>query len=185
MGLAIAEEMNRRGAAVTLVLGPSALNAGNGIETIRVGSAEEMFNACEKYFPTSDIAVLSAAVADYTPEEIAKEKIKKSGEAITLQLKKTRDILKSLGDKKKPGQLLVGFALETSNERENALGKLKSKNADLIVLNSLRDEGAGFGLDTNKITIFDRQGNMYPFQTKSKKAVACDIVNTIIQLLHA
>ena len=185
MGVAIAEEMNRRGAAVTLVLGPSNLTASDGIETIRIKSAQEMYAACEKVFASTDIAVMSAAVADYTPVNFVDEKIKKTEPAFTLTLTKTTDILKSLGAKKKKGQLLIGFALETNNEQENALKKLESKNADLIVLNSLKDEGAGFGHDTNKITIFDKQGNEYRFDTKSKKAVAIDIVNTIIQLLHA
>ena len=185
MGVAIAEEMSRRGAAVTLVLGPSNLTASDDIETIRVKSAQEMYAACEKVFASTDIAVMSAAVADYTPVNFVDEKIKKTEPAFTLTLTKTTDILKSLGAKKKKGQLLIGFALETNNEQENALKKLESKNADLIVLNSLKDEGAGFGHDTNKITIFDKQGNEYRFDTKSKKAVAIDIVNTIIQLLHA
>ena len=185
MGVAIAEEMNRRGAEVILVLGPSDITAANGIETLRVNSAEEMYLACENIFASCDIAVMSAAVADYAPANIFNEKIKKTAPLFTLTLAKTRDILKSLGAKKKKGQILVGFALETNNERENALKKLESKNADLIVLNSLSDKGAGFGHDTNKITIFDKQGNEYQFDTKSKKAVATDIVNTIIQLLHA
>ena len=144
-----------------------------------------MYAACEKVFASTDIAVMSAAVADYTPVNFVDEKIKKTEPAFTLTLTKTTDILKSLGAKKKKGQLLIGFALETNNEQENALKKLESKNADLIVLNSLKDEGAGFGHDTKKITIFDKQGNEYRFDTKSKKAVAIDIVNTIIQLLHA
>ncbi len=185
MGIAIAEEMRRRGAKVTLVLGPSAVEVNSGIEVLKVWSAQEMYNACEKLFAETDIAVMSAAVADYTPVEVAAEKIKKASDDLTLTLTKTKDILKSLGAKKKNGQLLIGFALETNNEKENALKKLVSKNADLIVLNSLRDEGAGFGHDTNKITIFGKQGATQTFDTKSKKEVAVDIVNSIIQLLHA
>ena len=185
MGIAIAEEMLQRGAFVTLVLGPSDLSVSGAIEVIRVRSAEEMFKACERVFADSDIAVMSAAVADYTPVDFVKEKIKKSEPVLTLSLEKTTDILKSLGENKKRGQFLVGFALETNNEKENALIKLQSKNADLIVLNSLNDAGAGFGHDTNKITIFDRQGREYDFGVKSKKDVATDIVNTIIQSLHA
>jgi len=185
MGIAIAEEMNKRGAKVTLVLGPSDIVVNGGIEVLKVRSAEEMYNACEKIFAESDIAVMSAAVADYTPTEVASEKIKKESDSFTLTLTKTKDILNSLGSKKKNGQLLIGFALETVNEKENALKKLEGKNADLIVLNSLRDEGAGFGHDTNKITIFGRQGATQTFDTKSKKEVAVDIVNSIIQLLHA
>ena len=185
MGVAIAEEMHMRGANVTLVLGPSDLKVKGGIEVIKVKSASEMFNVCEKIFPASDIAVMSAAVADYTPVTTASEKIKKTENDFAVQLTKTKDILKHLGSTKKNGQILVGFALETNNEKENALKKLQSKNADLIILNSLNDVGAGFGHDTNKITIFDKTGKEYPFETKSKKEVAIDIVNTIIKLLHA
>ncbi len=185
MGIAIAEEMHKRGAEVTLVLGPSDIGVNEGIKVIRIKSADEMFNACEKTFPVSDIAVMSAAVADYTPVNIAKEKIKKTENDFSVQLTRTKDILKHLGDQKRVDQLLVGFALETINEKENALKKLHSKNADMIVLNSLNDTGAGFGFDTNKITIFDKTGKEYPFETKSKREVAIDIVNTIIQLLHA
>jgi phosphopantothenoylcysteine decarboxylase / phosphopantothenate---cysteine ligase len=185
MGVAIAEEMQKRGAEVTLVLGPSDIKVNGGIRVIKVRSADDMFNACEKAFPSSDIAVMSAAVADYTPVTIAKEKIKKTENDFSVQLTKTKDILKYLGTQKKNGQLLVGFALETNNEKENAVKKLQSKNADMIVLNSLNDAGAGFGHDTNKITIFDNTGKELPFEIKSKKEVAADIVNTIIQLLHA
>ncbi|MEP7256516.1 MAG: bifunctional phosphopantothenoylcysteine decarboxylase/phosphopantothenate--cysteine ligase CoaBC [Ferruginibacter sp.] len=185
MGVAIAEEMYKRGAEVTLVLGPSDIQVNGGINVIAIKSADEMFNACEKIFPATDIAVMSAAVADYTPVSTAKEKIKKTENDFSVQLIKTKDILKYLGGQKTKDQLLVGFALETNNEKENALKKLHSKNADMIVLNSLNNAGAGFGHDTNKITIFDKTGKEYPFETKSKKEVAIDIVNTIIQLLHA
>ncbi len=185
MGVAIAEEMFKRGATVTLVLGPSSMKVSPGIEMIKVRSAAEMFVACEKKFETTDIAVLSAAVADYTPSEVAPEKIKKSEDELTIKLTKTKDILKTLGERKKDGQIIVGFALETTNEKEYALKKLTSKNADMIVLNSLRDEGAGFGHDTNKITIFDKQGAILEFDVKTKKEVAADIVNTIIQQIHA
>lgn len=185
MGAAIAEEMRMRGADVTLVLGPSDIKVKGGIKVIKVKSASEMFNACEKIFPTSDIAVMSAAVADYTPVTTAEEKIKKTENDFAVQLTKTKDILKHLGSTKTNGQILVGFALETNNEKENAIKKLQSKNADMIVLNSLNDAGAGFGHDTNKITIFDKTGKEYPFEIKSKKEVAIDIVNTIIKLLHA
>ena len=185
MGVAIAEEMHKRGAEVTLVLGPSDIQVNGGIEVIKIRSADEMFTACEKIFPEADITVMSAAVADYTPVNIAKEKIKKTENDFSVQLTKTRDILKHLGGQKREEQVLVGFALETNNEKENALKKLRSKNADLIVLNSLNDAGAGFGLDTNKITIFDKNGKEYLFETKSKREVAIDIINTIIQLLHA
>jgi phosphopantothenoylcysteine decarboxylase / phosphopantothenate---cysteine ligase len=185
MGLALAAALAAKGAEVTLVLGPSALTPPTGIEVVRVKSAAEMYAACQSVFPSATIAVMSAAVADYTPVVVADQKIKKTDGALTIELTKTRDILMSLGQEKKPGQLLVGFALETHNEKEFALQKLKTKNADLIVLNSMNDNGAGFGLDTNKVTIFDRQGNEYPFAVKSKKEVAADIVNTIIHVLHA
>lgn len=185
MGIAIAEEMSRRGARVTLVLGPTNIVVKGGIDIIHVRSAEEMFKACDSVFAQTDITVMSAAVADYTPVAPAKEKIKKNADSFSLDLTKTKDILKALGEKKKSGQFLAGFALETNNEKENALQKLRSKNADMIVLNSLNDAGAGFGHNSNKITIFDKQGKTYEFETKSKKEVAIDIVNTIIQLLHA
>ncbi len=185
MGVAIAEEMRVRGANVTLVLGPSVVAVPAGIEVIKVRSANDMYEACITRFEKADIAVMSAAVADYTPLNMATEKIKKNEGTFNIELTKTKDILKSLGEKKKDKQLLVGFALETNNEREYALKKLETKNADMIVLNSLNDPGAGFGHDTNKITIFDKQGKEYNFDTKSKKEVAKDIVNTIIQLLHA
>ncbi len=185
MGVAIAEEMKNRGADVVLILGPSAIKVPQGIVVIKVKSANEMYEACIKYFDTMDIAIMSAAVADYTPVSLSKEKIKKTENVFNIELTKTKDILKSLGERKTSKQLLVGFALETNNEKQYALKKLQTKNADMIVLNSLNDTGAGFGHDTNKITIFDKQGNEYPFSTKPKKEVAKDIVNTIIKLLHA
>jgi phosphopantothenoylcysteine decarboxylase/phosphopantothenate--cysteine ligase len=184
MGIAIAEEMSSRGAAVTLVLGPTAEHVENGIKIVKVKSAEEMYNACINEFTTCDIAVMSAAVADYTPVNMATEKIKKTENEFTIALTKTKDILKTLGQQKKQ-QLLVGFALETNNEKEYALKKLHGKNADFIVLNSLNDAGAGFGHNTNKITIFDRQGNEFAFGVKTKKEVAADIVNTILKSIHA
>lgn len=185
MGVAIAEEMQKRGADVTLVLGPSTIHVKTGIKLIKIKSAEEMFNACSTAFPETDIAVMSAAVADYTPVKFTKEKIKKTENEFKVELIKTKDILKILGGLKRKDQILVGFALETNSGNENALQKLQSKNADMIVLNSLQDVGAGFGHDTNKITIFDKTGAIYPFKIKSKREVAIDIVNTIIQLLHA
>ena len=185
MGVAIAEEMNKRGAEVTLVLGPSDISIQNSIKVIKVNSAAEMYSACEKIFQSSDIAVMSAAVADYTPVTVAGEKIKKTENDLFLELTRTKDILNDLGKQKRKDQFLVGFALETNNEKANAVKKLHSKNADMIVLNSLNDAGAGFGHDTNKITIFDKAGKGYFFDTKSKKEVAIDIVNTIIQLSDA
>ena len=144
-----------------------------------------MFRACQKEFSNADITIMSAAVADYSPAKTANEKIKKSEDKLTIELIKTKDILKDLGEKKKKNQVLVGFALETNNGKKNALEKLNSKKADMIVLNSLEDKGAGFGHDTNKITIFDKKGKAYKFDMKSKQEVAKDIVDTIIQLHYA
>lgn len=186
MGIEIAHSLRSRGAEVHLVLGPVNQPVSlNGLNVTMVSSAEEMFQACTSMFPFMDIAVMAAAVADYTPKDKSSEKIKKKEEEWSLSFIRTRDILKSLGSMKKPNQLLVGFALETNNEKENALGKLSSKNADMIVLNSLNDAGAGFGHDTNKITIFDKEGHTYPFDTKSKKEVAKDIVDLIIKKSNA
>ena len=186
MGIAIAKELSRRGADVSLIIGPTSQNVdANGIRVIRVKSAEEMFNACHEYFGEADLAVMSAAVADYTPVTKAAQKIKKAENNLTLELSKTKDILKSLGSIKTKNQVLVGFALETTNEREYARKKLAEKNADLIVLNSLNDSGAGFGHDTNKITIFKRDGDEIQFETKSKDEVAKDIVDVIIKSFYA
>jgi phosphopantothenoylcysteine decarboxylase/phosphopantothenate--cysteine ligase len=186
MGLAIAEELAKRGAAVHLVLGPSSLTTTiEGIKVHNVQTAAEMYQACIQEFAGADIAVMSAAVADYTPTVIAPEKIKKSSGVLTVELSKTKDILQSLGQEKRKGQVLVGFALETTNEKEYALGKLTSKNADMIVLNSLNDEGAGFGHDTNKITIFEKSGHEIPYERKPKQQVAHDIVDRIVNLLYA
>lgn len=186
MGVAIAEELYGRGADVTLIMGPSSINLpANGIKSVRVNTADEMYNACTKEFDRSDIGVMAAAVADYTPVEVAANKIKKANNELVIELKRTKDILKSLGEKKSSGQVLVGFALETNNERDNALGKLKSKNVDMVVMNSLNDAGAGFGTDTNKISIFDKSGKEFEFELMSKKEVAKNIVDTIIQLYYA
>ena len=181
MGLAIANNFLRRGADVTLVMGPNSLKVPDSIKLLNVTSAEEMYNACITAFPDMDIAVMSAAVADYTPVTFVEEKIKKQENSFSLELKRTKDILKQLGSIKKKGQFLVGFALETNNEKQYALKKLSEKNADLIVLNSLNDAGAGFGDDTNKISIFDRNLQEYHFEVKSKEAVAADIVDIIFQ----
>ena len=186
MGLAIAEELYARGADVTLIMGPSSISLpSNGIKSVRVNTADEMYNVCTKEFDNSDIGIMAAAVADYTPVEIAANKIKKNDGELVIGLKKTKDILKSLGEKKSEKQVLVGFALETNNEREYAIGKLKSKNTDMIVMNSLNDKGAGFGTDTNKITIFDKSGREFNFELMSKRDVAKNIVDTIIQLYYA
>jgi phosphopantothenoylcysteine decarboxylase / phosphopantothenate---cysteine ligase len=182
MGIALAHELYKRGAEVTLVLGPGAVEHDmNGIKVKRISTAEQMYHACKAEFDQVNIAIMAAAVADYTPEQAASEKIKKKDDNWSLSFSKTRDILKSLGKEKKTGQILVGFALETNNEKANALEKLKSKNADFIVLNSLRDPGAGFGHDTNKVTIFDKSGQEYAFEMKSKTEVASDIIDVIIR----
>jgi len=186
MGIAIAESLYEQGAEVHLVLGPVSVRpAYGGIHVVNATSAAEMYTASNELFPTVDIAVMAAAVADYTSEQVSPVKIKKSAADLRLSLAKTKDILKSLGNVKQEHQLLVGFALETNNEEENAMKKLTEKNADIVVLNSLRDADAGFGKDTNKVTIFDREGTRYAYEAKSKQAVARDIVELIIQKIHA
>jgi len=185
MGIAISKELYNRGAEVTLICGPGNIETVEGLKVIRINTAEEMYDACLESFKGADIGVMAAAVADYTPAEKAKEKIKKNGKSISLELKQTPDILKTLGEQKKKSQVLVGFALETTDEEKNAREKLKKKNADLIVLNSLKDKDAGFGKDTNKITIFEKGGKKFKFDTKSKTEVAKDIVDTIIKLFYA
>ena len=186
MGLAIAEELFAKGADVTLIIGPSSVKIpADRIRTVRVNTAEEMYKACTEQFEDSDIGIMAAAVADYTPVNVAANKIKKTSSELVIELKKTKDILQSLGEKKSSKQVLVGFALETNNERDYALGKLKSKNADMVVMNSLNDKGAGFGTDTNKITIFDKSGKEFNYDLMSKKEVAKNIVDTIIQLYYA
>lgn len=185
MGFALAEALASRGADVILVTGPTQQHTQHPrIDVKRVTTAKEMLDACSMYFADADITVLSAAVADYRPVQVATQKIKKKDETFALTLSKTDDIAATLGRKKHNGQILVGFALETEEEEANALKKLKAKNFDLIVLNSLNDEGAGFGHDTNKITIFDGS-NKASFGLKSKKQAANDIVRAIIEKIHA
>lgn len=185
MGIAIASAFLERGARVQLILGPSSQPVPGGISTIKVESAREMYEAALTAFEKADIAVLCAAVADYSIADPASEKIKKENGIPQILLTPTRDILKSLGEKKLENQLLVGFALETHNEEQNALKKLKDKRADLLVLNSLQEEGAGFGYNTNKITIFDRKGGVTRFEKRPKKEVANDILNTILKFSDA
>ncbi|MCB0776236.1 MAG: bifunctional phosphopantothenoylcysteine decarboxylase/phosphopantothenate--cysteine ligase CoaBC [Chitinophagaceae bacterium] len=183
MGWELAAELKKRGAEVILVSGPTQLAfADNGIKLIRVNTAEEMFEACANVFDKADITIMAAAVADYTPEQKETEKIKKKEDGLTIKLTKTKDILQSLGTKKKKGQFLAGFALETNNEEANAIEKLKKKNADMIVLNSLNDTGAGFGHDTNKVTIFTSKGDKFIYETRSKTQVAKDIIDKITEL---
>jgi len=184
MGVAIARELAQRGARVELVLGPTSQEINDPrIRVTHVQSAGEMYNACLEIFPSVQIAVMSAAVADYTPVSFSSEKIKKNSETFTLELTRTKDILQVLGEKKKEGQILVGFALENTDEAAYARKKLKTKNADMMVLNSLNDAGAGFGVDTNQVTIFEKNGNEIPYGQKNKQQVARDIVDRIIKLL--
>jgi len=179
MGYALAEEAAGLGAEVILVSGPTALKIQHkNIKIVSVISAEEMYNATHEFFSKVDVAIAAAAVSDYKPIQIATQKIKKADAEISIQLEKTKDILFSLGKEKKH-QLLIGFALETENEIENAKGKLKKKNLDFIVLNSLNDKGAGFKQDTNKIKII-YPNEVKQFDLKSKEAVAKDILNEVI-----
>ncbi|HWI91935.1 MAG TPA: bifunctional phosphopantothenoylcysteine decarboxylase/phosphopantothenate--cysteine ligase CoaBC [Flavisolibacter sp.] len=182
MGYAIADELASRGADVTLVSGPVFIQTKNKkIKIVSVTSADEMYTTCNSN-SAYDIAVMAAAVADYTPVAVADHKIKKSEGELTIILKKTKDILGSLGKAKSGDQILVGFALETENENANAQKKLVDKNADLIVLNSLKDDGAGFGHDTNKVTLFFKNGKEKQIELKSKSALAKDIVDAIIEI---
>lgn len=186
MGYAIAEECADRGAKVTLVSGPVSIKCNHkNVDIIRVESAEEMYNASVIAFEDSDVAILSAAVADYAPIYVSTSKIKREKQDIpVVKLKKNPDIAASLGQMKKSGQILVGFALETDNEVQNALDKIKRKNLDFIVLNSLADKNAGFGVDTNKITIIDDVASLTDYDLKSKKDVAKDIINHLVAKLQ-
>jgi len=185
MGFAIAKEAANLGGQVILISGPSHQQIQHSsVRRIDVKSAEEMYNAAHEYFKEADIAILSAAVADYKPKNVAHQKIKKKDAALQIELTPTKDILASLGAIKN-NQFLVGFALETNNELENAKGKLKRKNLDMIVLNSLQDKGAGFATDTNKITLIDRDLGKKEFDLKSKTEVAKDIMNEILHRLDA
>jgi phosphopantothenoylcysteine decarboxylase/phosphopantothenate--cysteine ligase len=182
MGVAIAESLAKRGAKVKLVLGPSKLSLSHtNIETKRVETAQEMYEAAVEWFEYSDVAILSAAVADYRPKEIALQKIKKKSAGMKIELEKTHDIAAALGALKKEKQIIVGFALETNDEIVNAEGKLRKKNFDFIVLNSLRDKGAGFNFDTNKITILFKGNKKQEFELKTKAEVAEDIVEELVK----
>jgi phosphopantothenoylcysteine decarboxylase/phosphopantothenate--cysteine ligase len=180
MGFDIAIAAANLGAQVTLVSGPTHFQVNNSlINLVRVTSAEEMYNTCHEYFNDYDVMIAAAAVADYRPKNVAPQKIKKNEATFTIELEKTKDILLSLGQIKKD-QFLIGFALETENEIENAKLKIQKKNLDLIVLNSLNDLGAGFGKPTNKVTFIDKNFKIEPQELKSKEAVAIDIVNKIV-----
>lgn len=185
MGIALAAALAKRGASVRLILGPSEIKAPEDVAVVRVTSAREMYDATLKHLAESDIIIMAAAVSDYTPDVVSKEKIKKENDLFSLNLIKTKDILAEAGRLVKDHQTLVGFALETNNEKENALKKLAEKNADIIILNSLKDQGAGFGTSTNKIVIFDKKGNEYKFEKKPKNEVAEDIINIIINYRNA
>ena len=182
MGFALAEVCAEQGAEVTLVSGPVMLQAKHpGIKRIDVESAQQMYEAATKHFPKTDIAILCAAVADFTPKTTADKKIKRKGDDLTIKLQPTQDIAAALGAQKKKKQVLVGFALETDNELKNAKDKMERKNLDLIVLNSLQDKGAGFRVDTNKVTIIDRHNGLTAYDTKTKREVAEDIVECIVK----
>ena len=184
MGFELANKAADLGATVFLISGPTSLSyAHSGITLIRVTSAEEMYQKVHEYYANIDIAISAAAVADYRPATISEQKIKKQGDGLQINLVRTKDILLSMGDQKKK-QFLVGFALETENEIENAKNKLQRKNLDAIVLNSLQDKGAGFGGSTNKITFIDKNSNVKAFELKTKPEVASDIWSEIIKRIH-
>jgi phosphopantothenoylcysteine decarboxylase / phosphopantothenate---cysteine ligase len=181
MGFSLAHEAAERGAKVILITGPTKRSASHpSIKRIDVISAAEMLKECMKYFSRSDVIIMAAAVADYTYKDPSEQKLKKSGDGLILNLDPTIDILLELGKRKKAGQVLVGFALETNNELKNAKEKLKKKNLDFIILNSLREKGTGFGSTSNKVTIIDRSGRITEGSLKDKKSVAKDILDTIL-----
>ena len=184
MGVALADAAAEYGAEVDLVLGPVNIVPQNkSVRIINVTTAASMADECITRFPDCDIAILSAAVADFTPEKTENKKVKSTGDDLILRLRPTEDIAAKLGKLKKTTQILAGFALETHDEVLNATSKLKRKNLDLIVLNSLKDEGAGFGHDTNKITIIDRNNNIHNFELKSKADAAKDVLDKIVSML--
>lgn len=187
MGVELANAFAREGAEVTLILGPASksFQFQDQVKVVDVISAFDMFREVDRVFDQSDITIMAAAVADYTPAKKEDQKIKKSDHDLQLELKRTKDILKTMGERKKPNQILVGFALETNNELSNAKAKLKKKHLDLIILNSLQDKGAGFQHSTNKVTIIDKYENISNFELKSKKEVTEDILNSIEQFPNA
>jgi phosphopantothenoylcysteine decarboxylase/phosphopantothenate--cysteine ligase len=186
MGFAIADQFAVMGAEVILVTGPTSQSSRqSGISRVDVTSAADMLEACLLYYKDVKACIMSAAVADFTPVNVSAQKIKKQDKDINIELKKTTDILKTLGEQKQKGQILVGFALETNDEEKNAIDKLQKKNLDFIVLNSLNDEGAGFKTDTNKITIIDYKLKKTTFELKDKNEVAKDICNKVAELIKA
>jgi phosphopantothenoylcysteine decarboxylase/phosphopantothenate--cysteine ligase len=182
MGYAIANEFAERGGVVTLISGPSSLEATEGVKTIKVQSAAEMHEYCMKHFDDADIIIMAAAVADYTPEQVAGGKIKKDEGELLIKLKPTADILAEMGSKKREDQFLVGFALETENTIANAEKKLKKKNLDLIVANSASEQGAGFGVQTNKVSMITKDHKVHDYELKLKFDVAVDIADKIRDL---
>jgi phosphopantothenoylcysteine decarboxylase/phosphopantothenate--cysteine ligase len=185
MGFALAEECASIGADVTLVSGPVSMDKSLYVKHIDVVSADEMYREVLNNFDQADIVIMAAAVADYRPENPATDKIKKKDDRLSIQLIKTTDILAELGKRKQDDQILAGFALETSNEMENAEKKLRTKNLDMIVLNSLRDDGAGFGVSTNKVTIIKRDGKQQSYPQKDKRDVAKDIISEIVRCIES
>jgi len=186
MGIALADAACEYGADVDLILGPVSICPENkSIRVINVTTAESMASESISRFPYCDIAILAAAVADFTPEKVSDKKVKRSSESLVLRLKPTKDIAEILGKSKRKTQIVAGFALETDNEITNAMAKLQRKRLDLIILNSLREKGAGFGYDTNRITIIDRNNIIDKFELKSKKEAARDILNKIVSLLNS
>ena len=185
MGYDIAEAAANLGAEVILISGPTNISIkNNSIQLIRIVSAQEMYDKCLEFYDTMDVVIAAAAVADYKPKVFENQKIKKADESFSIKLEKTKDILEALGKAKK-NQFLIGFALETENEIENAKLKIQKKNLNLIVLNSLQDSGAGFGKPTNKVTFIDKDFNIEPMELKLKEAVAVDILNKVIKHYHA
>jgi phosphopantothenoylcysteine decarboxylase/phosphopantothenate--cysteine ligase len=186
MGFAIADQFASMGADVILVTGPtSQTSKQQSVKRVDVTSAADMLEACLQYYKDVQACIMSAAVADFTPANVSAQKIKKQDNDLSIELKKTTDILKTLGEQKQTGQILVGFALETNDEEKNAIDKLQRKNLDFIVLNSLNDEGAGFKTDTNKITIIDNSLKKTTFELKDKNEVAKDICNKVAELIKA
>ena len=185
MGIAIAEELASKGAIVDVVMGPSNISSVHpNINQIDVVSADQMYQEVDKRFDSKDIAVFAAAVADYKPEKVHQKKIKKSDDNLTIRLKKNKDILSSMSSKRSDNQTIVGFALETDNEIENAIKKIQSKDIDMIVMNSTNDKGATFGYDTNKVTIIDKDLTVKEFALKDKQDIAKDIVSVITDKLN-
>ena len=184
MGIALADTAAEYGANVVLVLGPvNRMPENRSVKVINVISAESMATECVARFPFCDIAILAAAVADFSPEKVEERKINRTGDEIILKLKPTKDIAETLGRMKKKSQILAGFAIETHDETANATAKLVRKKLDLIVLNSMQDKGAGFGYDTNRITIIDRNNIINKFELKSKEEAARDILDKIVSML--